>query len=153
MARLTKDDLVGASDLREEEIYVDTLGGEVVVQGLGAAASNEAQSQALEMKTIGDAQIATINTALLEEIQVFHGLKDPRLSRDEVRGFMQRCGPAVRKIVGKIDELSGVDKKAIEDATARFQGSGNGASDDGEARVHEAPSGSGGPAVPARAGA
>jgi len=153
MARLTRDDLVGASDLREEEIYVDTLDGEVVVQGLGAAASNEAQSQALEMKTIGDTQIASINTALLEEIQLFHGLKEPRLSREEVRGFMERCGPAVRMIVGKIDELSGVDKKAIEDATARFPGSRNGAPDDGETRVHAAAAGGGGSAVPSRAGA
>lgn len=151
MARLTSEDLRGASDLREEEIELDTIGGSVVVQGLGAAASNEAQSQALEMKTIGDTQIARVNTALLEEIQLFHGLKDPRLSREEVRGFMERCGPAVRRIIAKIDELSGVDKKAIEEATARFPSGGNGTPDDGETRVHAASTGRGGSAVPARA--
>ena len=153
MARLTSEDLRGASDLREEEIYVETLGGSVVVQGLGAAFSNDAQSQALEMKTIGNTQIASVNTALLEEIQIHHGLKDPSLSREEVRGFMERCGPAVRVIADKIDELSGVDKKAIEEANARFPGSGERAPDEGKAGLHEAPTGSGGPAVPARAGA
>lgn len=151
MARLTTDDLRGASDLREEEIYLDALDGSVLVQGLGAAASNEAQSQALEMKTVGDAQFASVNTALLEEIQLYHGLKDPHLSREEVRGFMERCGPSVRTIITKIDELSGVDKKAIEEATARFPSSGDGAADERQARLHEAPPGNGGSSVPARA--
>lgn len=153
MGRLTSEDLRGASDLREEEVYVETLGGSVVVQGLGAAFSNDAQSQALEMKTIGDTQIASVNTALLEEIQIHHGLKDPSLSREEVRGFMERCGPAVRVIANKIDELSGVDKKAIEEATARFPSGGKPSPDEGEARTHESPAGSNGSADPARVGA
>lgn len=153
MGRLTSEDLRGASDLREEEVYVETLDGSVVVRGLGAAFSNDAQSQALEMKTIGNTQIASVNTALLEEIQIHHGLIDPKLSREEVRGFMERCGPAVRVIADKIDELSGVDKKAIEDANARFQGGGESPADGGEAGSHEPATRNGGPAVPARAGA
>lgn len=152
MGRLTTEDLRGASDLREEEVHLKTLGGSVIVQGLGAAFSADAQSQALEMKTVGDTQIASVNTALMEEIQIHHGLKDPSLSRDDVRGFMERCGPAVREIVAKIDELSGVDKKAIEETTARFQGSGERPPDKGEEGLHDTPAGSSGPPVPARAG-
>lgn len=153
MGRLSTRDLCEASDLREAEIELPALGGSVVVQGLGAAFSNEAQSQALEMKRVGNAQIASVNTALLEEIQLCHGLKDPKLSREEARKFMENNGPSVREIIDKIDELSGVDKDAIEDANARFQGGGERAADKREAGVHEAPSGSDESAVPARAGA
>ncbi len=153
MARLTAKALTNASDLREEEVEVPTLGGSVLVQGLGAAFSNDAQSQALEMKTVGNTQIASVNTALLEEIQIHHGLKDPQLSREEVRGFMEKCGPSVRVIADTIDRLSGVDKKAIEEATARFQSGGERADHEGSEELHEAPARSNGPAVPARVGA
>jgi hypothetical protein len=153
MGRLTSEDMRGASDLREEEVYLETLGGSVVVQGLGAAFSNDAQSQALEMKTVGDTQIASVNSALMEEIQIHYGLKDPSLSREEVRGFMERCGPAVRDIVKKIDELSGVDKKAIEETTARFPSSGESSPNKREKGLHAAPAGSGRSSVPSRAGA
>lgn len=153
MARLSSKDLSESCDLREAEIEIKALGGSVLVQGLSAAFSNEAQSQALEMKTIGNTQIASVNTVVLEEIQLRHGLKDPKLTPEEARRFMENNGPSVREIITKIDELSGVDKEAIEDANARFQGGGERATDAGETRVHEAPNGSNGPAVPARTGA
>lgn len=153
MGRLSSRDLCEASDLREAEIKLDALGGSVLVQGLGAAFSNEAQSQALEMKTVGDTQIASVNTALLEEIQLCHGLKDPKLSREQARTFMEKNGPSVRAIIAKIDELSGVDKEAIEEATARFPSGGERAADERKAGVHEAPAGSNGSSVSPRVGA
>lgn len=149
MGRLSHKAVCEASDLKEAEVNLPALGGSVLVQGLGAAFSNEAQSQALEMVTIGQTQTAKVNTALLEEIQLCHGLKDPKLSREEARSFMEKNGPSVRLIIAKIDELSGVDKAAIEEANARFQGSGDGEADEGEAELHEAPPRSSGPAVPA----
>lgn len=149
MGRLSHSQVCEASDLEEAEVYLPALKGSVLVQGLGAAFSNEAQSKALEMKTIGQTQIASVNTALLEEIQLCHGLKEPKLSREEARSFMEKNGPSVRLIIAKIDELSGVDKAAIEEANARFQGGGDGEADSGEAELHEAPAGSGRSAVPA----
>lgn len=153
MGRLSKEALLGASDLREKEIDLPTIGGSVVVQGLPAAFSNQAQSEALEMRTIGQTQTATVNVAVLEEIQVLHGLKEPKLdSREEARTFLERCGPAAKTITAAIDELSGVDKDAIEKAEARFQSSGDGAPVQGEAGAHEAPVGGSGPDLPPRAG-
>jgi UDP-3-O-[3-hydroxymyristoyl] glucosamine N-acyltransferase len=37
---------------------------------------------------------------------------------------MQNCGPAAKAIVEAIDELSGLDKEAITEASARFPSSG-----------------------------
>ena len=91
MARLSKDALLKASDLRTKEIELETIGGSVVVQGLSAAYSNQASSEALEMKTTarGD-QIASVNTAKLETIQVLHGLVEPKLDTiEEAEQFMR----------------------------------------------------------------
>ena len=129
MARISKDALLRASDLRTDEVTLDSLPKDadgtyptVEVIGLGAGFSNQAQSEALEMTTtVRGEQVARVNTAKMEEIQVKNGLLDPKLDTvEEARQFMENCGPAARKIVEKIDELSGVDKKAIEDAEAMF---------------------------------
>jgi len=156
MPRLTKDALLEASDLVQEEIELPTIGGSVLVQGLGAKFSNEAQSQALKMTTVGGAQTATVDTAKLEAIQVLNGLVDPGLDTlEEAEAFMSRCGPAARDLIGKIDELSGLDKEAIAKAQAKFPGGeeaeAGGAETGGE--VPGAGTGDGGPAVPARTGA
>lgn len=154
MSRLTKDALLGASDLAKKEVELDTIGGSVVVQGLGAAFSNQAQSQALEMKTVGSEQIAKVNTAKLEAIQVLHGLVDPKLdSLEEAEQFMEQCGPAARALVDAIDELSGLDKTAIDEAKARFPAGEETAEGGDQTPGDGSPAGSDGPAVPSRAGA
>jgi len=148
MQRLSKDALLGASDLVQEEVELPLIEGAVLVQGLGAKFSNEAQSQAMKMTTIGREQVATIDTAKLEAIQILNGLLEPKLdSLDEAEAFMAKCGPSVRAVVDKIDELSGLDKKAIEEAKARFPrgGESEGGSDMGDAAPDRSP----GPAVPA----
>jgi len=150
MSRLSKDALLGASDLVQEEVELPTIGGEVLVQGLGAKFSNEAQSQALKMVTVGKEQIATVDTAKLEAIQILNGLADPKLEDlEEAEAFMAKCGPAVRAVVDKIDELSGLDKEAIAKAKAKFPGGEESAQGSGEAVEDGAPNGSSGAAVPA----
>ena len=153
MGRLTADALAGSRDLRRKEIQLESLGGSIVVQGLSAAFSNEAQSRALEMKTVGSQQIASVNTRILEEVQLRHGIVEPQLTDDQVTEFIENNGPTVREIVKVIDELSGVDKDSIDEANARFQGSGEPQADSGEAGLHGSPAGSNGSPVPARAGA
>jgi hypothetical protein len=130
MARLTKEALLSASDIETKEVELPSIGGSVVVQGLSAAYSNQASSEALEMKTTarGD-QIATVNTAKLEVIQAQHGLVDPALSSfAEAETFAKNCGPAFKKVIEAIDELSGLDKEAITEAKATFPSSGEGKS-------------------------
>ena len=125
MARLSKDALLSASDIRQEEVDLPSIGGSVLVQGLSAAYSNEAQSEALEMVTSGREQIARVNTQKLENLQVLHGFVDPKFdSLAEVEAWMKKNGPAAKTAVAKIDELSGIDKEAIVEAKAKFPGGG-----------------------------
>jgi hypothetical protein len=155
LPRATKDGLLNASDLVEREVDLDTIGISVLVRSLPAAYSNQATSEALEVVTgrRGE-QSARVNTAKLEQLQVLHGLVDPKMnSLDEVIAFSQRCGPAWRRIVDTIDEISGIDKAAIEKTNATFQSGGPGETGvpvgNGTAPV----SGSGGPDLPVRTGA
>lgn len=132
MGILSKDALLGASDLREREIDLTPYGinGSVRVRSLPAAFSNQAQSDGVEMVTdTSGKQTARVNTVKIEELQVLHGLIDPQFTTvEEVRAFSERNGPSWRAIVKAIDELSGVDKEAIEKANKLFQ-SGGGAVD------------------------
>jgi len=152
MARLTKDALLGANDIRTKEIDLETIGGSVVVQGLSASYSNEAQSEAVEMKQVGRDQVAKVNTVKMEAIQVYHGLVDPKLdSVEEAQRFLERCGPAAVKVVEAIDELSGLDKEAIAEAKAKFPSGGADAA--GAVVGDGAPAGGAGPDLPVRDGA
>lgn len=119
---LSKNALLGANDLEEADVDVPSIGGKVRVRALSGAYSNQAQSDARKMVQVGENEIiATVDTAKMEIIQLLHGLVEPKLaSYQEAEQFSQRTGPAFRAIIDKIDELSAVDKKAIEDAEARF---------------------------------
>ena len=144
MALLSKDALLKASDLEEREVELPSIGGSVKVRSLPAQFSNEASSKALRLISgpRGEQQ-ATIDTAELELIQVFHGVTEPKFnSIEEVRLFAQNTGSAFKKVVAAIDEISGIDKEAIEDANARVQ-LGGGSTNGGAEKHDDAPDGGG----------
>lgn len=141
MGYFTKEALLEASDIKEQDVDLPSIGGKVRVRGLPAQFSNEAISEALETKLVGRHQVQTINAAKMELIQVKHGLVEPRLETlEEAEAFASHCGPAFKEVVSAIDSLSGVDKEAIEEATSRFP---NGASAEGRTDVESAPTGDG----------
>lgn len=117
--------LAGPGDLKEATVEDVPMPGEsVLVRGLPAAYSNQATSEALEMKTVGREQIAMVNTAKLEVLQFRYGVIDPVFTQEEVEQVATKWGPAFKKVIAKIDELSGVDKDSIEQAEARFPARG-----------------------------
>jgi hypothetical protein len=118
--------LEGPGDLREEDVEnVPVEGQSVRVRGLPAAYSNEATSKALELVTgLRGEQTARVNQHKLEVIQFTHGCVEPTFTEPEAELIMQKYGPAAKKIIAKIDELSGVDKEAIEKTNATFPSGG-----------------------------
>lgn len=129
MGQSTKESWLTGGDLREAVVEdVPVKGDTVRVRGLPATYSNQAQSEAMEMVSgrRGE-QIARVNTARLEELQFLHGVVEPKFGPEDVKVISTLYGPAWRKVIEKIDELSGVDKEAIERAEARFQPGGEGA--------------------------
>lgn len=152
MSRSTKDAwLQGPGDLKEADVDdVPVAGQSVRVRGLSARYSAEVQGQ-LKIVTEGREQIAKIDVASMEMLQFVHGCIDPVFTVDEAKLIQEKFGPAFRKVVEKIDELSGIDKDAIEKAEARFPVGGE--AEAGPLLGNGSAAGGSRPDVPARVGA
>jgi hypothetical protein len=137
MSRSNKDAwLSGQGDLREEEVVVDfpNKGDTLLVRALPAIVSARVQSQ-MRLETEGREQVAKMDVAEMEILQFAHGVIDPKFSEDEARQAAGQMGPAFRKVVSKIDELSGIDKEAIEQTELRFPDSRKAPDDNGRGQL------------------
>ena len=123
MSRSTKDGLMGSKDLVTAEVVIDlpNKGDTVLVRSLPAAYSNQAQEEALETRTWPNGQTTSrFSASKLEVLKFQHGVIEPEFSKAEVEQLSTQLGPAWRKIIEKIDELSGTSQQAAEAAEARF---------------------------------
>lgn len=122
MARLKKD-AWNKSSLKTKEVEVEELGGSVLVRELPARFSAEVSSK-IELISRGRDQIAKVDTAVMERLQFAHGVVDddlsPMFSENEVKEIQEKHGRAFKTVIGVIDEISGIDKEAIEKAEATF---------------------------------
>jgi hypothetical protein len=150
--RSTKDAwLSGPGDLREDDVEDVPVPGESVrVRALSAKYSAHVQGQ-LKLVTEGTTQVAKIDVAEMELLQFVHGVIDPQFSIDEARLVQEKFGPAFKKVIGRIDEISGIDKEAIEATEQRFPSGG--VPSNGTPGSDEAAAGDSRPDVPARVGA
>jgi hypothetical protein len=125
MERSTKEAwLTGPGDLKEDDVLdVPVPGASVRVRGLPARYSAEIQGQ-MKLTTDGRDQVARIDVAAMERLQFVHGCIDPVFNEVEANQIQEKYGPAFRKVIAKIDELSGIDKDAIEKTEQRFQAGG-----------------------------
>lgn len=121
MERSTKDAwLQGPSDLKEADVEnVPVPGKSVRVRALPARYAADLQGH-IKLVTEGREQVMKIDVAEMELLQFVHGVTDPVFSKDEARQIQERFGSSFRKTVEKIDELSGIDKEAIEAVEQRF---------------------------------
>jgi hypothetical protein len=146
MARLSKDALLGASDLEERDVDLPSIGGSVRIRSLPAAYAQQALQEAIVQKSEGREQVTRYDLAKLRQLQVLHALVD-----EEARVFATRCGPAFEKLIEAIDDLSGINPEELEAAEQRFPGGGG--SEVGQDVGVGAEAGAVGPDVAVRAGA
>jgi hypothetical protein len=97
-------------------------------------------------------QTAEVDTEKLAVIQFANGVVEPEFTEAEAQQIAEKYGPAFNAVVERIDELSGVDKEAIEKANAMFPDSGKGTGNGRPTGSDEASAGSGRPVVPGGAG-
>ena len=153
MGRSTVDAwLNGPGDLQEAVVEdVPVEGQSVLVRGLAAGYSNQAQSEATELKQVGRDTVVTVNGARLEVLQFAHGVIEPKFTVEQAEQVSQKYGSAFRRVIEKIDSLSALDKEAITQASARFPGGG---AVEGRADLDaESPNGGTGSDLPPRTGA
>jgi hypothetical protein len=152
MARSTKDSwLNGPGDLQEADVEDVPVPGESVrVRALPAKYSAEVQGQ-LKLTQEGREQVAKIDVESMERLQFTHGVIEPQFTEQEARQVQEKFGPAFRKVIAKIDELSGLDKEAIEKVEQRFPAGG--ASEGRPVVANGAAAGGSGSDLPVRTGA
>lgn len=126
MTLLTKD-AWSASSLRTKEVEVEELGGSVLIRELPANVSADFAGL-MDVVQVGREQRAKIDVATMERRQFAYGVvgsdHEPLFTEDEVQELQGKHGRAFRTVVQAIDEFSGIDKEAIENAEARFPGGG-----------------------------
>ena len=121
MERSTKDAwLTGPGDLREADVEdVPVAGQSVRVRALSARWSAAVQGQ-MKLVQEGTEQVARLDVPTMERLQFVHGVIDPQFSEAEAAHVQETFGPAFRKVIAKIDELSGINKDEIENVETRF---------------------------------
>jgi len=151
MERSSKESWLNGGDLREADVEnVPVPGMSVRVRGLSAKYAAAMQGQ-IKIETQGREQVAKVDAAAMELLQFVHGVIEPTFTEAEAKQVQERFGPAFKKVIAKIDELSEIDKDAIENTSARFQDGGG--SEAGSTVGDGTSNGSAGPDVPVRAGA
>lgn len=156
MSRATKSDwLEGPGDLKEAVVEdVPVKGKSIKVRALSAKFANDAQTEATETKTDGVTAMVTVNKSKMEILQFTHGVVEPEFTLEESGKIAEKYGAAFRKAIDKIDELSLIDKEAIEQAQARFPGVDGATTPEASANGGDtASTGSSRPDVPVRTGA
>lgn len=113
--------------LKTSEVEVSELGGSVRIRELPAEYSAEVASN-VKLTTEGREQVARVDTATMEKLQFAYGVIDeqgaPMFNENEVVDLQKKHGRAFRVVIQAIDDMSGLDKEAIEKAEARFPARG-----------------------------
>lgn len=152
MERVTKD-AWRRSSLRTKELEVEGF-GIVLIRELPSDVTADL-SGLLDIVQIGREQRAKVDVATMEARQFAYGViddaGDPMFTEAEARELARLHGRVYKEVVAAIDELSGIDKEAVAETEARFPVGGE--SPPGSDVGNGASPGSGGPSVPARAGA
>lgn len=109
---------VAGSDIIEEILPVPEWGRSVKVRSFTAAQSATVRQIGFQQQGEG----LVVNWAAMEMAQFKMGVIEPDFSEKEVRQLHMKSGRGFARIIAWLDEKSGLDKKAIEEAKERFQG-------------------------------
>lgn len=117
----TKEEIqdVAGRDIKEEILEIPEWGYSVRVRAFTAAKQATVRQIGFQQSDGG----VIINWSMMEIAQFQMGVVEPSFSEKEVRNLHSKSGPGFQRIIKWLDDNSGLDKKAMEDAKDRFQGS------------------------------
>jgi hypothetical protein len=135
MQRSTKDSWLSGGDLVEEEIENVPVPGESVrIKALAASFSGLVQEE-LNISLDGRQEVGSVNVSAYEALVFQRGVVDPQFSIEEVHQIQDLFGPKFRKVVNRINEISGIDEEAIRKADDRFPAGGAGPNGQGRGEL------------------
>lgn len=109
--------LNGATDLEEQDVYVDGPDAWVKVRGLSAGQQARITDQCLSMK--GD--VAKVDSQRMAVLKFKEGVIEPSFDEQEANVINHQFGKAFSLVVAVIDELSKASEEDIAKAQRRFR--------------------------------
>lgn len=110
---------VAGTDIVEAVLPIPEWGKSVKVRSFTAAQSATVRQIGFQQQGEG---ALVINWAAMEIAQFQMGVVAPTFTEADVRSLHMKSGRGFARIISWLDEKSGLDKKAIEEAKERFQG-------------------------------
>lgn len=111
--RLSTDEILKSSSLKEKEVFVEQWDGEVVIREFSKAKQQQLRKDA----TIGE----EIDTDRLELLMFIHGVIDPVFTEENYSALREKSAMAIDTVLKEIMEISGLKESDIKESEKRFR--------------------------------
>ena len=120
---LTKEQILGASDIEEKEVEVLEWGGKVLVRGLTGKGRDAFEKSLLVGKGKNrDVNIENARAKLLALCIVDPKTKEPMFIQAEVEALGRKSAKALNRVYDVATDLSGIGEEEIEELTKNLEG-------------------------------
>lgn len=127
---LSRDAILGASDIKTEDVSVPEWGGTVRVRGLDAKQRDEFESGLIE--TVGKTQRVTMRNARarLAALSIVGEDNEPLFSPADVFLLGEKSGAALDRVFAAASRLSGIGDSDMDELTKNSSGQSDDSSSD-----------------------
>lgn len=127
---LSRDAILGASDIKTEDVSVPEWGGTVRVRGLDAKQRDEFESGLIE--TVGKTQRITMRNARarLAALSIVGEDNEPLFSPADVFLLGEKSGAALDRVFAVASRLSGIGDSDMDELTKNSSGQSDDSSSD-----------------------
>lgn len=118
---LTKDDILGADDLKHEEVAVPEWGGTVRVYELSGTERSQYQASLIEMDTEGKSSRVVLENAdvRLAALSIRDERGERLFSLADVEALGRKSARALNRVVEVAQKLSALRKKDVEELVGK----------------------------------
>lgn len=107
--RLTRDDILQAKDIVQEEVFVEPWGGTVLVQSLSGKARADVFAECMNDK-------GKMDSAKLYPLLMIGGCVEPKFTGKDIAALNERNSGALETVCKVIMRLSGISSDDVEKA-------------------------------------
>lgn len=108
MSRLSREQILGAKDITQEEVFVKEWGGSVLVQSLSGAKRAAILKVAMSDK-------GKIDTGKLYPLLMVEGVAEPKFEKADVDALNEKNSGALETVCKVVMRLSGISADDLED--------------------------------------
>lgn len=109
--------LNGPSDIKEDDVYIESMETWVKVRGLTAGEQATITDRCLVMR--GDTM--KLDTQQMAVFKFAAGVREPKFSEPEANQIAHKFGPAFKLVVDVIEDISAASEEDVARARARFR--------------------------------